>query len=336
MTRAIMMWVLAGATVLAACNKKANETTGPGSAGSAAPTGSGSGSGSGSAASGSGSGSGSAVDHAALLARGQYVAAVTACVVCHTPIGPGGPDRTKAYAGGLEVPEKFGTWRSPNITPSKSSGIGSWTDDQILAAIREGVRPDGAKLYPVMPYMNYNRMTDADGKALVAYLRTLPAIDNVVAPNKLPIPQPSAPKPANAPDDATDPIAHGEYLSTLMHCSACHTPFKKDGSPDLAKMFAGGFEMNLPMLGKGTLIASNITPDPDTGIGKWTEEQLAQSLKTMVRPNGKMIVGPMMIYQALWSQLDDKDLHAVAAFFKKVPAVKHAVPASTFVMNGMK
>src|SRR5262245_45332977 len=80
-----------------------------------------------------------------VVERGAYLAKAGACLVCHTAMGPQGPDLANPGAGGLEMKEKFGVWRSPNITPDKGTGIGNWTDDQIASAIREGVRPDGAK-----------------------------------------------------------------------------------------------------------------------------------------------------------------------------------------------
>src|SRR5690242_20083154 len=76
-----------------------------------------------------------------LVERGAYIAKAAACGVCHTAIGPQGPDLANAFAGGLEMPDAIGTWRTPNITQSKSTGIGGWTDEQIIAAVREGVRP---------------------------------------------------------------------------------------------------------------------------------------------------------------------------------------------------
>ena len=88
-----------------------------------------------------------------------------------------------------------------------------------------------------------------------------------------------------------------------------------------------------PMLGTGTIFTRNITSDPETGIGKWTEEQIFTTIKTMTKPDGKVIQGPMMFMQGMWSQLDDKDLHAVAAFIKKLPPVKNKVPDSTFKPN---
>jgi hypothetical protein len=266
-----------------------------------------------------------------LVERGAYLAGLMGCGYCHMPMGPTGPDFARLYAGGLEVTEVFGTWRSPNITPDKASGIGGWTDEQIIAAIREGVRPDGGQLYPIMPYLNYNRMTDADAKALVAFLRSVPPIENVVAPTKdLTLPKIPAPKPANAPDLVDDPMKHGEYLVTLMHCNMCHTPMGKDGVPDLTKMFAGGFEMELPPLGTGKLYGPNLTSDPETGLGKWSVEDIAKSVKTMLRPDGTLIQGPMQFYLAGWSRLEDKDLTAIATFIKAIPPIKNKVPKSTF------
>jgi cytochrome c553 len=266
-----------------------------------------------------------------LVERGAYLAKAGACLVCHTAMGPQGPDLANAGAGGLEMKEKFGTWRSPNITPDKGTGIGSWTDEQIIAAVREGVRPDGGQLMPMMPYMNYNGMTDDDAKALVAFLRTLKPVERVVAKSELKMQAIPAPKPANkAPGD--DPLKRGEYMASIMLCNHCHWTPNKDFSapagPD--KMFSGGLPMEMPPLGTGTLFTANITSDPDTGIGKWTEEQIYASIKTMQRPDGKMIQGPMLFMQGVWAQLDDQDLKHVAAFIKKLPAVKNKVPKSTF------
>jgi mono/diheme cytochrome c family protein len=271
-----------------------------------------------------------------LVERGAYIAKAAACGVCHTAIGPQGPDLANAFAGGLEMPDVIGTWRTPNITQSKSTGIGGWTDEQIIAAVREGVRPDGSGLYAIMPFMNYSRMTDDDAKALVAFLRTIKPIEKTVAPNKnLKTMRGPGPRPANAPDPEDDKVKHGEYMASLMLCSHCHwTPDPKTMAPaGPDKMFSGGLPLEAPMLGTGKLWARNITSDPDTGIGKWTEDQIYTTVKTMVRPDGKPILGPMMFMQAPWSQLDDADLHAVAAYIKSLPPVKNKVPDSKFKPN---
>jgi cytochrome c553 len=271
-----------------------------------------------------------------LVERGAYVAKAAACAICHTAIGPTGPDLANAFAGGLEMPDAIGTWRTPNITQDKSTGIGNWTDEQIIAAVREGVRPDGAGLYAIMPFMNYSRMTDDDAKALVAFLRTIKPIAKTVAPNKdLKIMKGPGPRPANAPDVTTDKAKHGEYLASLMLCSHCHwTPDMKTMAPaGPDKMFSGGLPFEIPMLGTGKLWSRNITSDPATGIGTWTEDQIFTTIKTMVKPDGTMIYGPMQFMQGPWSQLSDDDLHAVAAYIKSLPPVKNKVPDSTFKPN---
>ena len=271
---------------------------------------------------------------AKLVERGAYLAKAGGCLVCHTALGPQGPDLANIGAGGLEIKEKLGTWRSPNITPDKASGIGNWSDDQIVVAIREGIRPDGKQMQPIMPYMNYNALTDDDAKAIVAFLRTLKAIDRTVAKSdEMKIPLPKVPKPLNK-KPADDPIEQGAYMASVMLCTHCHwTPTKSFAPAGPDKMFSGGFPMELPPLGKGVLYGSNITSDAETGIGKWTEEQIYMSIKTMQRPDGKLIQGPMLLLQSGWSQLEDKDLKNVAAFIKKLPPVKNKVPKSTFVPN---
>lgn len=269
-----------------------------------------------------------------VVERGAYLAKAGACLVCHTAMGPQGPDLANVGGGGLEMKEKFGTWRSPNITPDKGTGIGNWTDEQIAAAIREGIRPDGTKLTPIMPYMNFNGMTDDDVKAVVTFLRTLKPVEKQVAKSEIKMPPIPAPKPANqAPGD--DPVKQGQYMASIMLCNHCHWTPNKDmtgpAGPD--KMFSGGLPMEMPPLGTGTLYTANITSDPETGIGKWTVEQIHTALKTMQKPDGKMIQGPMLFMQGMWSQLNDDDLKHVAAYIKSLPAVKNKVPKSTFKPN---
>jgi mono/diheme cytochrome c family protein len=273
----------------------------------------------------------SATDKAHEIARGTYLVHATGCLVCHTAAGPSGPDLANLGAGGLEMPEALGTWRSPNITPDKATGIGNWTDEQIARAIREGTRPDGTQLYSIMPYALYNRMTDRDLAAVVAVVRSLKPVARVVAPNKnLKFPQLAVPVPPNHPDDKADTLKHGEYLATLMLCAHCHQTPGKDGKPDPDHMFSGGQDLTVSALGTGKLYAPNITPDADTGIGSWTEQQRFTAIKTMIRPDGRMIAPPMVMMQPGWSQLTDSDLHAVASYIHNVPAIKNKVPTSTF------
>ena len=163
-------------------------------------------------------------------------------------------------------------------------------------------------------------------------MRSLKPVDHVVAPNKdLKYAKVATAAPANAPDVTTDPLKHGEYMATVMLCSHCHwTPDAHMAPAGPDKMFSGGLDMTIAMFGTGKLFAPNISSDPDTGIGKWTEDQIFTTLKTMTRPNGKMINPPMMMLQGGWSQLDDADLKAVAKFIHQLPPVKNKVTASTF------
>ncbi|HTM19583.1 MAG TPA: hypothetical protein VL172_03715 [Kofleriaceae bacterium] len=284
-------------------------------------------------------------DQKDLVAKGAYLANAGGCVLCHTGFGPKGPDLDNPFAGGLEATETMGpgmtfTWRSPNITPDDDTGIGKWTDDQVLAAVREGVRPDGSRLAPIMPYMFYNVMSDADGKALVAFLRANKKVARKVEREPLPpmfAQMPPAPKPEGKEWPAEK---RGEYLATVMHCALCHTPMGPQG-PDMSKKFAGGNPMKIPpqfaMVGTGVNFSANITSDAESGIGKWTDQQIADAIKQMKRPDPKrpMIGFPMAMYQTTWSQLHDDDVLAVARYIKSIPPIQNHVKASTFVPGPM-
>lgn len=263
-------------------------------------------------------------DPPSLAARGEYLSKLMGCPACHSP------DPARPYAGGLESQEPAGPWRSSNLTPHLATGLGRWTDAQIIAAIRDGVRPDGRALHPIMPYRYYRRLTDDDARAVVAFLRSLAPIDHAV----LPAPPPAPPPPAPPPTPPTPPD-RGAYLVTLMHCASCHTTPGPDGQPDPTRPFAGGkamhpFGAGLAPVGTGALIAPNITPDRETGIGAWTADDLARSLRSLVRPDGTPIRGPMQLYAAGWSVLDERDLAAIAAYLQRIPPIRHRVPAATF------
>lgn len=268
--------------------------------------------------------------------RGAYVVGLAGCALCHTPIDWTAmrPMMDKAFAGGMKMKEDFGEWVSPNITPDPETGIGKWSDEQIIASFRDGVRPDGTKVHPIMPYPFYNNMTDDDAKAVVAFLKVQKPVVSKIERNKLPpmeIPLP----PPNRVDPKDDPVGHGAYLATIMHCVMCHTPMTEKG-PDFKKAFAGGFEMKMPPemgdMASGQLFSSNITSDPETGIGKWTEQDIVNAITKMVRPDGKPILGPMMFYAAAWSQMTPEDAAAIAKFIKTIPPIKNKV-VSTFKMT---
>ena len=115
--------------------------------------------------------------------RGKYLATIGDCVDCHTPgYFFGKPDMTHYLAGsdvGFEIPD-LGTFVGPNLTPDKETGLGNWTDEQIATALTTGVRPDGRILAPVMPWHALSKLTKPDLAALVAFLRSLPPVNNKV------------------------------------------------------------------------------------------------------------------------------------------------------------
>jgi len=257
------------------------------------------------------------------VARGAYVAALAGCKACHSPMKNGASDGTKPYAGGLEVKMPNGSvWRAPNITPDRASGIGRWSDTELVTAMRRGIAKDGTKLLPIMPYPYYHRMTDADAKAVVAFLRSQRPIYNEVEKSDTASVAPiDLPEPVNNVDDPKDPKSHGEYLAALMHCGQCHTP--TEGA--MANViFAGGVE--LPTQTGSSVMSANITSDKVTGIGQWTEEELVTAIRTGKTPTGHVIEGPMAMYLEGWSMIEDADAHALVRYIQSVQPANHDVP----------
>jgi len=229
--------------------------------------------------------------------RGAYVAAVAGCATCHG----------KDLSGGKEAPLGAGVWRASNLTPS---ALGTWTKAEIIAAIRDGVRPDGTRLAPIMPYEAYHHMTDADADAVVAYLRRKEPVAKTVARSEnLPMTPPElGPVDRTDPDDA---VGHGRYLATLMHCFGCHGA---DGSGGMAFAIAGK-----------TTIAPNITSDTRTGIGLWSEAAIIRAVRNMRDDHDHAIHPPMSLYAADWARLTDRDAHALALYVQSLPPVRHEV-----------
>jgi len=256
----------------------------------------------------------------AAAARGAYLAAAAGCDQCHTDSKNGGAP----YAGGRAIPTEFGTIVTPNITPDKS-GIGGWSPDDFVRAMRWGIAPDGTHYVTAFPFSYYSQLTDGDLADLKAYLdglapvsrpdlgradslallaRARDAIGIAVAANF----GPSAPR-------SIDPaIARGAYLiATVGRCGDCHTPRAWLGSPDPSRKLAGsrgGIE------GKR---APNITTDPKTGIGKWSEDDIVYLLKDGGTPDGDFVGGLMTEIVRNTARLTDDDRRAIAAYLKALP-----------------
>jgi mono/diheme cytochrome c family protein len=265
---------------------------------------------------------------AAEVARGRYVFGATGGCGCHTvPKG-------QINAGGRRYDGPFGTVYSTNITPDRQTGIGDWTDDQIIAAIRLGRRPSGERLIPVHPYPVFNGMAAEDLRALVAYLRNLPAVNRPNQPKRITMPlfesvflpawltafAPRETPPATAP---TSGLGRGEYLVRAVgHCGECHTPRGMTNATDNSRFLAGNPK------GPEDSVVPNLTPDKDTGL-TWSEEEIAEYLGTGNKPDGDVAGGLMdeMIQgtAAGYKDLTKEDRLAIARYLQTVPAVKNKV-----------
>jgi len=259
------------------------------------------------------------------LERGKYlVETIMGCGNCHTPQGPNGPMMDRALSGGPPIEEgKLFTARPSNITPDRETGIGKWTDAQIKLAIREGRRPDGTLIGPPMPFSQYSGIADSDLDAVVAYLRSVPAINNAVAKSTYPIKLPPAwgppiDKPVTAPS-ATDKLAYGAYLAgPLGHCVECHTPMGADGRFQYATLLgAGGLQFHGPW---GLSVAKNITSDPEHGLGKWTDGEIERAIRTGIDKDGHPLKPPMGF--GYYSKVSADDMAALIAWLRSLPAKK--------------
>jgi len=261
---------------------------------------------------------GSAAQAESRLERGRYlVQSIVACGNCHTPQGPAGPMSGMELAGGLKIEDKPFTAVASNITPDRDTGIGKWTDAQIISAIREGRRPDGSIIGPPMPIGLYRGLSDNDVRAIVAYLRSVKPVRNQVAKSeyRIPLPPDYGPPVGKVADvPRTDQLAYGRYLAgPLGHCVECHSPAGPQGAPDLEnRLGAGGFSFFGPW---GVSVSTNITP---TGLAKYSDAQLKTVITTGVRPDGSRLKPPMGV--AYYARMRPADLDALVAYLRSLPA----------------
>ncbi|MCB1448746.1 MAG: c-type cytochrome [Nitratireductor sp.] len=250
-----------------------------------------------------------------LVERGEYlVRGPMGCGNCHTPLGPDGPVAGQELAGRLvEKNEQF-TAIAPNITPA--SRIATWSDSELARAIREGIRPDGSVIGPPMPFTFYRGLSDDDVAAIVAFLRTVPAVENEPGKSVYNIPLPPAYGPpvttvAAPKRDAT--AEYGAYLAgPVAHCLECHSPMTPNG-PDLTRLGQGGFEFHGPW---GISVAPNITSGED-GIAGYSDADLRMMITQGKRPDGSAMMPPMP-YGYL-AKFTDGDLDAVIAYLRTLP-----------------
>jgi mono/diheme cytochrome c family protein len=260
--------------------------------------------------------------------RGRYVFGATGGCGCHTV------QKQPVNAGGRKYEGPFGTVYATNITPDPQTGIGKWTDEQIVTAIRLGRRPNGERLVPVHPYPVFNGMAEEDLKALVAFLKTVPAVKRANQPKKITVPlfesvflptwlAAFAARETPPPTAPTSGQARGEYLVRAVgHCGECHTPRTMTMAPDTSRFLAGTPN------GPEKAVVANITPDPQTGL-TWTEEQIADYLATGNKPDGDVADGLMaeVIEGTLagYRDLTLADRMAIARYLKSIPPVRNKI-----------
>ncbi len=261
--------------------------------------------------------------------RGAYLAKAADCMVCHTTQGG------KEYAGGLGFKLPFGTLYSTNITPDKETGIGNYSDQDFLNAVHRGVRRDGARLYPAMPYTSYTYITDADALAIKAYLFSLPPVRAAAPANTLAFPfnqrwamafwsELFNPDTRFEPDISKSPEWNrGAYLAeALAHCGECHTPRNLAFALNNRKKFAGAVTAGWR--------AFNISSDKATGVGGWRDDGLISYLSIGHAAGHGTASGPMgEAVDHSFGQMAPEDIRAVVAYLRSVPpTVSPDLPAT--------
>lgn len=262
------------------------------------------------------------------LARGQYLVLLADCDGCHSerdftrfdgPVVTGGRLAGQVFTREHGVP---GTVAPQNLTPDPETGIGAWTDGEVVRAIREGVDKDGRTLFPMMPYESYRKMSDEDVYSVVAYLRSLPAVKRKQPPAQLDFPVGlfirSAPKPVRrvAQLNLSDKRVKGEYLANIAGCKGCHTP-----------SLGGGEKFTGPGL---LVVSANISADPTTGIGRMSEQNFVDKFAQYreYAEHGSPKVGPEGFTVMPWlnfCQLPEEDLRAIYVYIRASPPVTKAV-----------
>lgn len=240
------------------------------------------------------------------IARGQYIFSIDGGCGCHNP------EAQPRNAGGTKRENANVIVFTPNITPDPKTGIGAWSDKQVMDAFRFGKRPDGQQLSMGHPYYYFSGMADEDAEALVAFLRSVPPQERSYPPREIkkpPAPIDFPPPPAKAPASG---LERGRYLvQHVGKCNYCHGAPRED-VPDMSKYLAGRMD--------GARVVPNLTPDPEAGIGKWSADDIVNFLRSGVRPDGSN-AGSLManLLRDGLKNITPEDARAVALYLKSVP-----------------
>jgi mono/diheme cytochrome c family protein len=259
--------------------------------------------------------------NADVVKRGEYLARAADCRACHTVA------RDRLYAGGLPILLPFGTLYSTNVTPDKETGIGNYSDQDFLNAVQRGIRPDGTRLYPAMPFPSYTRMTDADALAIKAYLFSLPAVRAQNLPSTFGFPynqrwlmglwsvffnENSRFRPVSTLSAEWN---RGAYLAeVLAHCGECHTPRNLALALDNRNKFAGALTAGW--------YAFNISSDNGSGIGAWSEDDVRNYLSTGHAAGRGTAAGPMgEAVDQSFKDIASSDILALVTYLRSVPPI---------------
>lgn len=245
--------------------------------------------------------------------RGAYLMkSIVACGNCHTVQTPNGPLADRDLAGGMEIPDEGMVARVPNITSDKETGIGKWTEAQIILAIREGKRPDGSIIGPPMPIGQYRKMADEDVKAIVAYLQQTKPVAGKVAASEYKFPLPPAYGPPVGKVEApsrSDKAAYGRYLVTALgHCIECHSPMGAHGPDTEGKPFQGGAVFKGPW---GASVAPALNA---SHLGSWSDDEIKRAITTGVSKDGRRLTPPMGF--GYYKNMAAADLDSIVAYLR--------------------
>jgi mono/diheme cytochrome c family protein len=247
-----------------------------------------------------------------LVARGAQLSAVGNCHGCHTRQGGA------AYAGGVPLTSAFGTIYSTNITPDRETGIGTWSREAFARAMREGVRKDGAHLYPAFPYDRFTRTSDEDIDALYAWFMSIPAVRYEPPANRLVFPmnvrtaigvwkaRHFKPEDRLSPGRGSDLLARGEYLvEGLGHCGSCHSPRTPLQAEDKNRLYDGGEAEGWHAY---AINEKNAAPIP------WDVPALAHYLRHGWHPQHGIARGTMGLVTHELSAAAPEDIEAMAVY----------------------
>jgi len=260
----------------------------------------------------------SSIPSSETIAHGKALVEAGDCASCHTT------DPAKPFAGGKRIDTPFGAIYSPNLTPDKNTGIGSWSDQDFRRALREGISPNGSRYYPAFPYPYFTKLTRDDIDAIHAYLATLTPVQNSPPPPALRWPlnyrvlmrgwdwlffKPGILEPNQQKSTEWN---RGRYLvEGPGHCGACHTPKNVFGADRRSRPFGGGLV--------GDQFAPRLDEAPRSGLKSWSEDDIAEYLQS--GRNSRSHAGGLMAEVVLnsTSLMSDADIRAIAVYLKDLP-----------------